>query len=353
MPDSKAQGENLDTRALTSMTPEELASELGLEAYRGRQLFRWIHAKGALKFEEMTDLPTELRERLSESHTIGRFTLIHESKSSRSGTKKVLLGLPGDETVESVLLRDKDRTTLCISTQVGCALKCSFCATGLSGYARNLQAGEIVEQVLYLLANEAPSEGRTPNIVYMGMGEPFRNYDETVKSIRLLMHKEGLGIGARKITVSTAGEVPGIELFADEGWQVRLSVSLHAANDELRDRLVPLNRKYNLERLHAAISTYQSITGRQITVEWCLLKGINDSTKDAEELISLVGDLQPFINLIPYNPVHGLEYEPPSPSTCRAFRDTLTRTGLNATLRVERGQDIDAACGQLRRRRQS
>ncbi len=298
----------------------------------------------------MTDLSKDLRRRLVESCAGPQLERAGVSESARSrGTKKALLRLPDGETVESVLIRDRDRATLCLSTQVGCAVKCSFCATGLSGFKRNLSPGEIVEQALYLLSDE-DLQGRTPNIVYMGMGEPFRNYDATVKSIRLLMRREGLNIGARKITVSTAGEIPGIRRFAQEGWQVRLSVSLHAANDALRSELVPLNRKYPLPELMVAVREYFEITGRHVTFEWTLLDGVNDSLRDAEELVDQVRGMSATVNLIPYNPVSGLGYSPPPREKCEAFRDYLESRGVNATLRKEQGQDIDAACGQLRRR---
>lgn len=335
---------------LTDHTSVEIAERLNLKPFQGKQIFRWIHQKKVFDFERMSDLSKELRARLSESCSARQLDLVRISSSPRAtGTKKALFRLHDGETVESVLIREKDRTTLCLSTQVGCAVKCSFCATGHSGYTRNLTEGEIVEQALHLLADES-LEGRSPNIVYMGMGEPFRNYDAAVRSIRLLMSPDGLGIGARRITVSTVGEVKGIEKFANEDWQVRLSVSLHAANDELRSELVPLNRKYPLAQLKEAIRTYIDKTGRQVTFEWTLLDGVNDAPKDAQELAVLAGSLKAHVNLIPYNPVTGLGYAPPPRERCEQFRDYLLEKGVSATLRKEKGQDIDAACGQLRRR---
>ena len=335
-------------KSLCGHSPEDLAERFALKPFQGRQLFKWLHQKQVFDYDRMSDLPKDVRARLHAYGPPNRLTLVDKSVSPTSGTKKVLLQLPDGETVESVFLQDRDRITLCISTQVGCAVKCSFCATGVSGFARNLSPGEIVEQALYLLAGE-DLQGRTPNIVYMGMGEPFRNYDATVASIHLLMHPQGLNIGARKITVSTAGEIPGIEAFAQLGWQVRLSISLHAANDELRNVLVPLNRKYPLLRLRDAADYYQRTTGRQITYEWTLLKDVNDTPEAAAELIDFIGDSKAFVNLIPYNPVAGLGYDAPTRARCEAFRDQLDAAGIKATLRVERGQDINAACGQLRR----
>lgn len=338
-----------DRIALTDLNPEEIAEQLSIKPFQGRQIFRWIHKKHVFEFDQMTDLSKALRATLAEKCIANRLELVTISESSSTGTRKALLRLSDGETVESVLIRDRERLTLCLSSQVGCAVKCSFCATGFSGFARNLSAGEIVEQALFLL-RDFDTEGRNPNIVYMGMGEPFRNYDAVVKSVRLLMHPEGLNIGARRITVSTAGEMEGIRRFADENWQVRLSVSLHSANDELRNELVPLNRKYNLAKLSDAIRYYEKRTGRQMTFEWTLLEGVNDSIAAAQELAAIARDLNAHVNLIPFNPVEESGYQPPTSSRCEAFRDALLELGVNATLRTERGQDIDAACGQLRRR---
>lgn len=337
-------------RALSGLLPGEIAAELGLQPFQARQIFRWIHQKQVFDFDAMTDLSKDLRARLASGYTAMGLRPLDVSVSGRSmGTRKVLCALPDGETVESVLIRERERITLCLSSQVGCAVKCAFCATGLSGYTRNLGAGEIVEQALYLLAGEDLA-GRHPNIVYMGMGEPLRNYDAVVRSVRLLMAKQGLNIGQRRITVSTVGEVEGIRRFAREDWQVRLSISLHAANDALRDRLVPINRKYPLAMLLAAIDEYLAATGRQVTFEYTLLRGVNDSLDDAADLAALALPRKAAVNLIPYNPVAGTEFAPPSPRHCEAFRDRVARSGVATTLRKERGQDIDAACGQLRRR---
>lgn len=334
--------------ALSDLEPQEIAETLEIERFRGRQLFQWLHRRRVFDFESMTDLSKKLRARLAESAVASQLQLVEMAESARSGTRKALLRLPDGETVESVLIRDDDRLTLCLSSQVGCPLKCAFCATGLAGFTRNLTPGEIVEQALYLLSG-VDLEGHTPNIVYMGMGEPFRNYDNVMKSIKLLMHRDGINIGARKLTISTAGEVNEIERFASEGLQVRLSVSLHAANNESRSRLVPLNRRFPLERLHDAVKLYTETTGRQITFEWTLLDGINDTPKDAGELIAYARELKAFVNLIPWNPVPDMSFKSTPRQRAEAFRDLLTGAGIPATLRQEKGQDIDAACGQLRR----
>ena len=336
---------------ITDLTPEEITRELDLKPFQGRQVFQWLHRKRVFDFDAMTNLSKDLRQTLKTACVAPQLHVLHVDVSERSGTRKTLFQLRDGETVESVFLIDKERITLCVSSQVGCAFNCAFCATGLSGFRRDLSAGEIVEQALHLLP-VGHDEARTPNIVYMGMGEPFRNYDAVVKSIRLLTAKEGLNIGVRKITVSTVGDVPGILRFAHEGWQVRLAVSLHAANDRLRDRLVPMNRKYPLAKLMEAIEQYIATTNRQISFEWVLLAGVNDSEADAHELADLIGGMKASVNLIAYNAVEGVRFAPPSMAVCEQFRDALLARDLQCTLRVERGQDIAAACGQLRRRKE-
>lgn len=336
--------------SLIDLTPDEIAQELGLRPFQGKQLFRWIHQRRVFDFDRMTDLSKALRQTLKDGWTGAQLCPVEIAESSRSGTRKVLFRLADGETVEAVLLRHGRRMTLCLSTQVGCPVACTFCATGAGGYRRDLAPGEIVEQALHLLAGEDLGE-KTPNIVYMGMGEPFLNYKAVVRSIRLMMEPDGLGIGARKITVSTVGHVPGIRRFARERWQVRLSVSLHAANDALRSKLVPMNQTYPLDRLSAALRDYQATAGRQLSLEWTLLNGVNDAVENAEELAVWMRALKASVNVIPYNAVPGLPYAPPPRERCDAFCSALRDRGITATLREERGQDIDAACGQLRCRR--
>ena len=335
--------------ALTDLAPDEIAARLELKPYQGRQVFRWIHRKRVFDLGAMTDLPKALRQRWAGA-CLGAQLRVHDvSVSHGTGTRKALFHLGDGETIESVLLRDRQRYTICLSTQVGCRVGCPFCATGSSGFVRNLRPGEIVEQALYFTGMKGVAE-RTPNLVYMGMGEPFHNYEAVVKSIRLLMRKDGLGIGARRITVSTVGDVPGIRRFAGEGWQVRLSISLHAANDAVRSRLVPLNRKYPLESVLAAVREYTKETGRQVTYEWVLLRGVNDRIRDANDLAGLIRGTKSTVNLIPYNPVPGCGYESPPRPRAVEFRDALIRKDISVTLRRTQGGDIDAACGQLRRR---
>ena len=337
---------------ITDLMPEEIAEALAIKRFQGSQIFKWVHAKRVFNFESMTDLSKTLRERLENEAALPQIHPVGERKSTEpGGTRKTLYALSDGEAVEAVLIPDGERVTICVSSQVGCAMGCSFCATGQSGFVRNLSCGEIVEQALYFLREENIVE-RTPNIVYMGMGEPLLNYDEVRKSIKMLMRKNGVNIGARKITVSTYGDVPGIERFAEEKWQVRLSISLHAANDALRTKLVPASKKYPLKVLMQAVRNYCLDTDRQVTFEWTLMKDVNDSVRDAQEFIKLMSGLRSkvFINLIPYNQVEGLDYEPASLDACRHFQNTLNAEGLKATLRRERGGDIDAACGQLRAR---
>ncbi|HOE65898.1 MAG TPA: 23S rRNA (adenine(2503)-C(2))-methyltransferase RlmN [Candidatus Hydrogenedentes bacterium] len=339
------------TIALTDLLPDEIAAVLCVKPYQGKQIFQWMHRRSVFDPQAMTDLPKDLRRRIAEQATVPLIERADAACSMRvADAQKALFRLKDGETIESVLLRDRNRVTVCVSTQAGCALKCVFCATGLSGFTRNLSPGEIAEQVTHLLAEENLG-GTSPNIVYMGMGEPFRNYDAVMKSIRLLMAPEGWRIGARKITVSTAGDVDGIRKFAAENWQVRLSVSLHAANDALRSKLVPLNRVFPIDAIIEAVRDYQSVTGRQVTIEWTLMQDINDSLRDAQELAALLRGLKASVNVIPLNPVTGVDFKPPSFERCREFQAALVKQGIAATLRRERGQEIDAACGQLRRRR--
>jgi len=343
---------------LSDYTPDEIAEFLHLKPFQGKQIFRWLHQKKVFDFDAMTDLSKPLRETLKDTCLPAQLERVHLAESPRSGTKKILFQLRDGETIESVYLTDRNRVTLCVSSQAGCALACAFCATGRTVFRRNLSAGEIVEQVLHLL--EGPEreqddfgnrrDDRTPNIVYMGMGEPFRNYDAVMKSIRLLMMPDGLGIGARKITLSTVGDVTGIRRFARENGQMRLAISLHAANDNLRSRLIPLNRTAPLAELMRATRYYVATTGRRPSFEWVLLDGVNDSLKDARELAGLIEGIPASVNLIPYNPVPGVSYQPSPRKKCQVFLDALAQAGITATLRRERGVDIDAACGQLRSR---
>jgi 23S rRNA (adenine2503-C2)-methyltransferase len=324
---------------------EQFAKQLGEPVYRGRQLARWLYRRGARSFEEMSDLPAPLRARLAEVATVGRGRLI-TAQTSRDGTTKLLLEEGGGQ-IETVLLPYEERVSVCISSQVGCPVGCTFCATATMGFARNLTAGEMVDQVL--AAQEAARQSgrkRITHVVVMGMGEPLINLNALLKAIRLLNRE--VGIAMRHITVSTAGYVPGIRRLAEENLQITLALSLHAPNDEVRVPLIPLARKYPLAETMAAVRDYATRTGRRVTLEYLLLAGVNDSEAQALELARLVHGMITHVNLIPWNPADSFsKFQAPSADRIRAFRRTLERHGLTVTQRVERGQEISAACGQL------
>lgn len=340
------------TDSLTGLFPAEIAERIEAPLMRGRQLFQWLHKKRVFDIDAMTDMSKTDRARIGERHFLTALTPALRQESRKTGAQKALFELADGETIESVLLAQGSRITLCLSSQAGCALGCTFCATGQAGFRRDLSPAEITEQALRLLEGVEYSADSTPNIVYMGMGEPFHNYDAVMKSIHLLMHIEGLHIGARKITVSTAGDVAGILRFAEEPWQVRLSVSLHAADDDLRSRLVPLNRRYPLRELHNALKHYQEKRNRQITIEWVLMDDVNDSPAQAKALVTYLKGLDAAVNLIPWNAVPSLPYLPSPIHKRERFVEILGKAGIKATLRKERGDDIEAACGQLRNIRQ-
>ncbi len=343
------------TDALIGLNTEELrslAEGLGEPPYRGNQLAHWVYRRGAHAFEEMTDLPKALRGRLAEGCTIGRSRLVVEKRSG-DGTLKLLLALSDDERVETVGLPYSDRVSCCVSTQVGCPVRCAFCATGMSGYARNLSAGEIVDQVLSAQEalggqQAADSRPRVSHVVFMGMGEPLLNYDATLKAVRLL--NEELGIGMRRITISTVGYVPGIRKLARERLQATLAISLHAPTDALRRQLIPTMTRWAIADILAACREYVAQTRRRLTFEYCLLKDVNDGVAEGRLLAQLLRGLNCHVNLIPFNPVYGTGFEAPDDKRIRAFRETLERGGIAVTQRVQRGSDVDAACGQLRRR---
>ncbi len=335
---------------------EDFMESIGEPRYRGRQIHRWIYQKAVSSFYEMSDLSRDLRTKLDELARIS-IPRVLKQRASIDGTRKFLMELEDKKRIESVVIphsRNKDtRYTLCISTQVGCPIGCVFCATGNSGFQRNLEAYEMIGQVLgserelqkRLKSNE---NGLITNVVYMGMGEPMLNYDQVIKSIYTLNDPKGINIGQRHITISTSGDVRGINRLAQENLQVTLAVSLHACSNELRDRLIPLNRKYPLEELIESIKQYIRLTNRRVTFEYLLLDGVNNHKEDAEKLATLLKPLLANVNLIPYNEVVGLEFKQPSPQQVNEFYYYLLQAGVNVTLREEKGADIEAACGQLR-----
>ncbi len=329
---------------------EQLAVLLDDEpAYRVQQLWDGLYRRVLLP-EEMTDLPAGLRRRLSDAPALQpSLTLSAESVSEGGETVKWLWSLADGVGIETVLMHYRDRSTVCVSTQAGCAMGCGFCATGQAGFTRHLSAGEIVEQVVVAVRAARASGRRLSNVVFMGMGEPLANYDRVWSAIRRL--HGSLGLSARHLTLSTVGLVPGIRRMAGEDLPVNLAVSLHAANDALRDELVPINRRWPLATLADACHYYVATTGRRLSLEWALMEGTNDRLSDVRELAAFARPLRAHVNLIPLNRTPGWPTLGTPPEGVRAFRDRLITLGVNATVRRNRGTEIDAACGQLAARK--
>lgn len=356
------------SRALHSLLLEELKSSLqqiGEPGYRAQQIMGWSYDKDKRveSWFSMSNLPASLREKLNQLHPIRLPQVIHVS-GSKDTTKKFLLRLHDGEMIETVLIpaspalygEESDRRTLCVSSQVGCAYGCKFCASGLDGWKRHLSADEIVSQVLLV---EKHSGERINNLVFMGMGEPMANYDQFIRAVTILNAPWGVGLGARKMTVSTSGLVPRIRDLADQPLQIRLAISLHGASDEVRSQIMPVNRKYPVAELMGACAYFCERKKQMITFEYILIEGINDSPAEARLLASVVTrttrewGLRAKINLIPYNTVEGLPWNRPSEPVQEEFLSILKAQGIAATIRREKGHDIDAACGQLRRRMSS
>jgi 23S rRNA (adenine2503-C2)-methyltransferase len=331
---------------LTRQALADRLAERGLPAYRASQLFTWVYRKRHRSTERMLNLPAELRGDLSELCPLDlpRVASVHTTRDQL--THKFVLELHDRARVECVSMRTDRRVTLCVSSQVGCALKCSFCATGLMGLKRNLRADEIVAQVV-AMGDQNEWRDERFNIVFMGMGEPLANLRQVVDSIRILHDEHGLNLGARRVTVSTSGLVPQIEELADAGLPVGLAVSLHATTDELRDQLVPVNRRWPLAELLPAARRYGQRTGRRVTLEYTLLGGVNDSSEDADRLARIARELPSKINLIPYNPVPGLPYTRPTVEAIESFAARLYPQAPAVTVRHTLGGEIWAACGQL------
>ncbi len=328
---------------LTCQEVQDLITSWGSPRYRADQIAEWLYKHLATDFDQMHNLPLSLRERLKEKAEIRRLTVKDEVSSPDGLTRKLLFALPDGNTIESVLMRYERRNTLCLSTQVGCPIGCPFCATGQSGFVRDLSPGEITEQALYFAR-----EGKVTNIVFMGMGEPFLNWEATWKAVLTLTDPRCFGLGARHITLSTAGVVPGIQRLAQEKLQVGLAVSLHATDDTLRDRLVPLNRRYPLKPLLAACYDYVKRKGRRISFEYALIEGVNDSPEEARGLARLLSDLLCHVNLIPLNPTPGSPWRGSGRESVLAFHRELEACGIPVTVRLRRGVEIQAGCGQLR-----
>jgi 23S rRNA (adenine2503-C2)-methyltransferase len=349
MPTDVTTAPRVDVTGLGLEELEAFARSLGEPAYRGRQLARWIYRRRAAAFDGMTDLPASLRARLAAAARLPRLAVVARQEAPDGSTTKFLCALPDGQAIETVLMRYADgRRTACISTQVGCGMGCTFCATGLAGLQRNLTAGEIVDQVL--LVAQATGE-RPTHVVFMGMGEPLANYEATVRAVRILTAPWGVGIGGRHLTISTVGLVPQIHRLAAERFPLTLAISLHAPDDALRTHLVPVNRRWPIAQLLAAARAYATTTGRRVTFEYVLLAGVNDAQAHARALGRLLAGGPYHVNVIPWNPVFGLQYRRPSADVVRRFARIVRAAGVPVTVRVERGVEIDAACGQLRRTR--
>lgn len=328
---------------------QSLMAEEGQKPYRAIQLYTWIYEKRASSFDEMSDISKSFRDVLKKKYTLD-LPKIFRRQDSKDGTVKLLLELEDGFKIETVLMRYEYGLAACISSQVGCNMACSFCSSGILGKQRNLKPEEMVGQVLVLnnLLKEEKKGQKVTHVVVMGTGEPFDNYDNVMDFIRIINAQKGLSIGARHITVSTCGITEGIKRYAREGLQTNLAISLHAPNDELRSKLMKINKAYPLSRLMSAVKEYEEIADRRVTYEYLLLEGINDTKECAEELLNLIKGTMGYVNLIPYNETNKNSYKRSSNNRVHAFLDYLKKGGVNATIRKEFGSDIDAACGQLK-----
>lgn len=338
----------IDKRNLMDYSIEDLEGffkEKGLEKFRARQVFQWVN-KGVFSSDEMTNLSKDIRSALQEEFHTGILHTVHKLESKRDETKKYLFELNDGNIIESVLMKYTYGYTACISSQVGCRMGCSFCASTGIGFKRNLTCGEMLGQIITM---QKDSRQRIGNVVIMGIGEPFDNYENLIKFLKLINHKDGCNIGFRHISVSTCGLVPKILDLAKENIPVTLSISLHAPNDDLRSKLMPVNNKYSIDKLMSACKIYTKATGRRITFEYSLIKGVNDSKECALELSGLISDMLCHVNLIPVNEVEGTGYARSNRDRIGAFQEVLEKYGIETTVRRELGSDINAACGQLRR----
>lgn len=323
---------------------EEITDSLGATKFRARQIHNWIYLKSVKEIDEMTDLSIKFREELKQVATVTDIKIKVKQVSS-DGTIKYLLEFPDGECVETVLMRFDNRANLtaCVSSQVGCAVNCTFCATGKRGFIRNLSYREIIEQVLTI---QRDTGLKVTNVVFMGQGEPLLNLDNVLKAMEIF--NENFQIGARRLTLSTSGIVPQIRKLADLDMQSTLALSLHAPNSEIRRKLMPIENKYNMDELHKALKYYVEKTGRRITIEYLLIKDLNDTVESAKQLAAYLKDIKCNINMIPYNPTEKNDYQRPSNNAIMKFKYLMEHSGKKVTIRLERGADIDAACGQLR-----
>ncbi|HWI52060.1 MAG TPA: 23S rRNA (adenine(2503)-C(2))-methyltransferase RlmN [Symbiobacteriaceae bacterium] len=343
----------MNRRPLVGMTLEEMAAfvqELGEPKFRAKQLFQWVYQKCARSFSEMTNLSAAFRAKLEEAAVLALTEEETRQEAAPTDTAKYLFRLADGQKVESVLMRHDYGNAVCVTTQVGCRMGCTFCASTFGGLVRNLTAGEIVDQIL-MMQRDLPEGQRVGSVVLMGSGEPMENYDNCLKAIRLMHDPEGLNIGYRHITISTSGLVEGMRRLAGEGLPITLALSLHAPNDRLRSQLMPVNRQFPVAEVLAAAIDYGEKTGRRVTYEYLLIEGVNDNPEQALELAGLLRGTLAHVNLIPMNPVSERpQYRRPGRERVNHFRDLLEANGVTATIRREMGGDIDAACGQLRNR---
>lgn len=343
----RATVETIGIKAMSKKEIENLVTEeLGLPKFRAKQIYQWIYGKGVTSYDEMTNLPAALRAELTKSYPLLTPSIV-KKQISTDGTRKYLLQLGDGVRVETVGMPSKNRLTVCVSTQAGCPMRCAFCATGQAGYTRNLGCGEIVDQVR-AVANDFGQ--RVTSVVLMGQGEPFLNYDAVIESMRIMNSEDGLGIGARHLTVSTAGVLPQIRRFASEPEQFTLALSLHSAVQETRDMLMPGVRKYPLDRLHDSIASYAQNTGRRPTYEYLMIQGVNDTNAELKALQNFCRRTLCHVNLIALNPTPLSRMQPSTPERIEEFKNALTTIGVETTVRESRGADIDAACGQLKQK---
>lgn len=345
-------GEKVAFFGLTFADVQSLFKDLNLPGFRAKQVFDWVYAKHLIDLRQMSNVPAYQREQLLNKLDFGSAEITRHQRSE-DGTQKLLLSWPGGAVAETVMIPDADRRTACVSSQVGCPVGCTFCASGVGGAKGNLSASQIVEQVLQLNSLLEPQHERITNVVFMGMGEPLANYANVMQAIRVLHEPMGLNIGARRITLSTVGVPARMRELASESLPINLAISLHAPNEALRKKLIPWAEHFSLDDILDAARFYFDTTGREITLEYILLAGVNDQLNHAQELARLCRTLRANVNLIRYNQVEGLPYGRPLARDVEIFQDELRQQGVNAHVRKSRGRDIDAACGQLRRKQEA
>ena len=339
--------EKIDLKSLTLPELQEVLTGMGEKAFRAKQLYQWMHEKLAGTYEEMTNLPVSLREKLRENFWYCSLEIVQVQESKLDGTRKYLFALRDGNVVESVWMKYKHGNSVCISSQVGCRMGCRFCASTLDGLERNLTSSEMLEQIYAITKHTGE---RVSNVVVMGTGEPLDNYDNLLRFLHLLTDENGLNVSQRNVTVSTCGLVPQMKRLAEEGLQITLALSLHASNDEKRRKLMPIANRYSIQELMEAVEYYFQKTGRRITFEYSLVGNVNDSDEDAAELSKLAGRTCCHVNLIPVNPIKERDYVQSEAKRVLAFKNKLERNKITVTIRREMGRDIDGACGQLRRK---